>query len=786
MPDTADIFVSAYVDNESERDAAMKLLRDPVEYQGVVEGYATKEVIAELTKRQVVCTIQKGEAAPAEDPLGRRSKYNDPDLHDRLMELDMRAEDMSADTREMAAPAGAMASAEETSQPMPFKLKLQGPIRPQWREELQKNGAEIVSYQRGMYRALIDPQKVDAVRALPFVKEVADYDLSDSVSSSVLLSIEKKKEREDNELLADAGAPEPETFDVMVHREDDLPRVVDYIKSRADAEYVEQSSNAVRFRAVADSVVVATVAKMPEVARVVQTAQPTLYMDRARALVGVMKVNQAAPPKQWTGKGEVVAVLDSGIDATHPDLKGQFHTAPISFRGCSVVDNIGHGTHVAGIIAGTGKKSDGAICGVAPDAKLVIVGMVNDAEVPQIPLDIGELLDVAVKAGAKIINASWGRRLGSAYDSGSRSVDKFIAEHPDVLLLVAAGNEGEAPKGTYKFGSIGAPATAKNVLTVGASITDRNDINGTWGTFRPSLFPVANAKDDPVSGDPDKVAGISSRGPTDYDSIKPDVIAPGTYILAPRAKNFKQKLEWKPGPDKDYVYVGGTSMATPVVSGLAAVLRQYLREERNAANPSAALLKAILISATKPVPQRTDPAIQKIGFPDFEQGFGRIDISSIIPDVANPSPRRLLFADVANDSADALESRAPVGGARKSTRTYKLKIAAGAKAPLVVTLAWTDPPGNDLQNNLQLDLRGQGDILLIGNANHVFMKDPDFGDLSPNGVVLDKRNNVEQIRVDAAEPGEYLIRVSAFNTVLPPQGYALAVVGSVEGDLATG
>jgi serine protease AprX len=224
-------------------------------------------------------------------------------------------------------------------------------------------------------------------------------------------------------------------------------------------------------------------------------------------------------------------------------------------------------------------------------------------------------------------------------------------------------------------------------------------------------------------------------------------------------------------------------MAAPVVSGVAAVVRQYLRQERKVENPSAALLKAVLISATRPVPQRIDDAIKKIGFPDFDQGFGRIDISAIIPDVANPSPRRLVFADVANTSQDALESRAPVGGARKSTRVYKVTVAAGAKAPLVATLAWTDPPGNDLQNNLQLDVRGPADLFVIGNANHIFMKDPDFNDVAPNGVVLDKRNNVEQIRIDAAEPGEYLIRVSAHNTVLPPQGYALAVVGCVEGDL---
>jgi hypothetical protein len=498
MASTGDIFVSAYVDDEQERAAARELLRDPVEYEGVVEGYATREAIAQLTKQRVVCTIQKGEAPASEDPLGRRSKYNDPDLQDRLMELDQRAEapQPAESPLESFGPADAMA-APAPPEPRPYKVTLAGPIRAQWREELKSNGAEVAGYNRGMYRMFIDPLQLDAVRALPFVKDVADFGVSDSVSSSVLLTIEKKKERDEGtlELLGASDAePQREMFDILVHRDEDLPRVAAFLEGRADAELVEKSSSAVRIRAAADSVAVATVAKMPEVRRVVHTELPMLYVDHARAIVGVMKVNAAMPPKKWDGTGEIVAVLDSGIDATHPDFEGQLHVDPISFRNCSVVDNVGHGTHVAGIIAGSGKQSDGQICGMAPGAKLVVVGMVNDSDVPQIPLDIGELLDVAVKAGAKIINASWGRRLGSSYDSGSRSVDKFISEHPDVLVVVAAGNEGEAPKGTYKFSSIGAPATAKNVLTVGASVTDRNDIHMTWGEFRPSLFPAALAK----------------------------------------------------------------------------------------------------------------------------------------------------------------------------------------------------------------------------------------------------------------------------------------------------
>ena len=779
----ADAFVSAYFDNDDERKAAMQLLRDPVEYEGVIEGYATEEAIAALTKRQLVVTIQSEEEAPYETPLQSRTKYNDTELQDRLLELKQRAQVVPPPAPvldESLGPADAMA-APAPPPPQPYKVTLAGPIRPDWRDALQSLGAEISDYHRGTYRIYIDPFEIDALRKLPFVKSADEYTVDDTVSSSVLLSIEKKKKDEEEGALAGDVEAERETFDVIVHREGDLAHVVDYIKSRKDAEYVEQSSNAVRFRAAADSVVVATVANMPEVKRMVNTLRPALYVDHAREIVGLAKVNQAIPPKQWTGSGEIVAVLDSGIDATHPDFDGQFAVPPISFRGCSVDDTYGHGTHVAGIIGGTGKKSNGKICGVAPGAKLVVVGMVDDLRVPQIPLDVGELLKVAVDANAKIINASWGRRLGSTYDSGSHSVDKFIYENPEVLVVVAAGNESTAPTGTYEFKSIGAPATAKNVLTVGASNTDR-DIPLTWGVFRGQSFPEKAAADDPVAVDPQFVAGISSRGPTDFDSIKPDVLAPGTFILSTRAAQLAGGLEWKSPnnikPDDGYVFIGGTSMAAPVVSGLAAVLRQFLREERNTPKPSAALMKAILISATRPVPQRKDDVMKEIGFPDFDQGFGRIDLSLIVSG-------KLVFTDVANDSKLALESRAKTGSLRTSLRTYKVNVAAGAAAPLVLTLAWTDRPGRDVQNQLQLDIRGPADLFQIGNAKHVFLKNPLFNTKAPNGVVLDKRNNVQQIRIDAAAPGEYTIHVAAQNTVLPPQGYALAVVGNIDGDLAS-
>ncbi len=230
-------------------------------------------------------------------------------------------------------------------------------------------------------------------------------------------------------------------------------------------------------------------------------------------------------------------------------------------------------------------------------------------------------------------------------------------------------------------------------------------------------------------------------------------------------------------------------MAAPFVAGSAAVLRQFLREERQMASPSAALLKAILIAATRRLPSLRGPGDRVVGFPDFDQGFGRLDLSCVLPSIATPKNQKLLLVDVANNSAQALESRMPIGNPRQSFRTYRFQIAppagagppAGAASPdsadLCLVLVWTDVSGNGLQNTLSLTLRKPDGNSVLGNPEQFFHRD-EFDD-SP----YDKRNNVQQIRIPKPDAGDYLIRIGAQNTVAPPQGYALCVCGPISSDL---
>ncbi|MFG1674426.1 S8 family serine peptidase [Micromonospora sp. NPDC049282] len=286
-------------------------------------------------------------------------------------------------------------------------------------------------------------------------------------------------------------------------------------------------------------------------------------------------LRQVAAPQAWdagyTGKGTRVAVLDTGIDATHPDLAGRVaekkdFTADDGDAG----DHHGHGTHVAATIAGTGAASNGARRGVAPDARLV-VGKVLD--------DQGEGTDSQVIAGmewaasrADVVNMSLGGWESSdGTDPMSLALDA-LSTRTGALFVVAAGNSGPL------YGTVSAPGAASSALTVGA-----------------------------VDGD-DVLADFSSRGPlVDSGAAKPELVAPGVDIAAARAAGTTLGRPL----DARYVFASGTSMAAPHVAGAAAVLAQR--------HPgwSGERLKAALTGATTPV---TD------GDP-YTSGSGRLDVA---------------------------------------------------------------------------------------------------------------------------------------------------------------
>ncbi len=285
-------------------------------------------------------------------------------------------------------------------------------------------------------------------------------------------------------------------------------------------------------------------------------------------------VPQTGAPKAWqlgyTGKGVQVAVLDSGVDRDHPDLKGAV-VAERDFIGSpsGADDRFGHGTHVASTITGSGAASNGRYKGMAPDATLLNGKVLND-EGSGTESSVIAGMEWAADQGARIANMSIGSSFATdGTDPVSLALNRITAQK-GTLFVVAAGNNGPYEE------SITSPGSADAALTVGAV--------GSTGT----------------------TAEFSSRGPrvTDF-ALKPDLAAPGVGIVAARAGgSFPEEPV-----GASYARMSGTSMATPHVAGGAALLAQ-LRPTWKAAE-----LKAMLVGSAKP----------KAGEGVFDQGAGQLD-----------------------------------------------------------------------------------------------------------------------------------------------------------------
>ncbi|SFO58286.1 Subtilase family protein [Mesorhizobium sp. NFR06] len=649
----------------------------------------------------------------------------------------------------------------------PMRLALNGSLTTERRQTLEDLGVRLLNFRKAYYQVEVPPSVREAVKALPFVASLRAYDLLDSVSSDLLRALADHD---------DAGRPPTlATYDALTHHAEDTGRLSSRLKAMPGVTFVAASVDAVRFCAVGSDALLARVATLPQVRMLTPVRAARLAVDHIRPLCGVAAAGGEVP---LMGEGQIIAILDSGI-TDHPDFKGRIKSK-IGFDGCDPEDIYGHGLHVAGIAAGSGAASGGVLRGIAPAAELVVIGMRRDNGELALPLDLGDLLRVAVDNGARIINCSWGTPVGAVYDSAALSVDRFVCAHPDVLVVFAAGNKGDARSGTHSLWTVGSPATAKNALAVGASGTDRINIDKTWNVYDSNLFanPAGAARMTPAI---DEVALLSSAGPTDTRGIKPDLTAPGVWVLAPRLAGGPLPYEPFDAYGGQYGYLHGTSMAAPVVAGAAAILRQHLLA--SGPPPSAALMRALLISATRPMPALDHPAAPPIGYPDFDQGFGRLDLATLLPVSGSPSGRTIMFDDVPNDDPRrALTSGVRPGDNGRSLRRYSFTAKPGAVDQMRITLAWTDAPGADVQNDLQLLVTTPSNKQIVGNPDHKLDRifgPPDAGD----PFISDRHNTVEQVRIPSPEAGEYRVRVWARNTVYPPQGYALAICGELTGTL---
>jgi serine protease AprX len=292
-------------------------------------------------------------------------------------------------------------------------------------------------------------------------------------------------------------------------------------------------------------------------------------LDRSVPHIGVPPIWNAG----YLGTGVKIAIVDTGLDPDHPDFAGRVVTGA-SFVGGDYRDENGHGTHVTSIAAGTGDAQGGKYRGVAPGASIYVARSLDKYGGGSMSTVMAGV-EWSVDQGVDVINLSLGGT-GSSDGSDALSMTCNAAVAQGIVVCIAAGNAGPSSR------TIGSPGAAADVITVGA--TDRND----------------------------GVARFSSRGPTADGRTKPDICFPGTDIVAARASNTSMG---QPLNDR-YTASSGTSMATPHMAGLAALLLQA------APDLTPAQVKTVLMDTALNLGQ--DPNTQGAGRAQAEQAFHAI------------------------------------------------------------------------------------------------------------------------------------------------------------------
>ncbi|MBE9568759.1 MAG: S8 family serine peptidase [Proteobacteria bacterium] len=675
-----------------------------------------------------------------------------------------------------------------------YLVQFIGPVKKQWLSEVTRAGGKLQSPASGFsYVVRANESSLKKITTLPFVRWSGHLCHSDRIAQSVMKYAKRK--------LNETGAELPRTLV--------LPGL--YIVDFFDSESMKKAAKEVKalgfeilesdkparlmtLRATTGSVAkrIRELSAVHGVRNIREHSLKRTSNDLSPRLMGATQILDSNNGLGLDGAGEVVAICDTGIDtgdtsSIHPDFKGRIskiNSYPIKRFYSPYINNpggddgaadydSGHGTHVTGSVLGDGTASDGLdgiegpIRGLAYKAKLVFQAVEQEMQwknaayyqsigrylLSGIPSDIQTLFKDAYDNKARIHSNSWGGGDPGVYDTQSEQLDRFVWEHKDFCVLVAAGNDGSDNDGDGRINpmSVTSPATAKNCICVGACENERPNFNGNrYGNWWPDDYPVAPYKDDPMANNPDQVVAFSSRGPTTDGRIRPDVLAPGTFILSTRSTMIaNNNTAWAAFPaSRKYFHMGGTSMATPLAAGAATLVRQYLRRDANIAKPSAALIKAVLIAGARRL-----PGIAGTGtLADNDQGFGKIDLQAVL---APRNSASMEFLDI----TDGLETG--------EIWSRELMISS-TEIPLRLVLAYSDYPGENLVNNLNLIVTSPDGTRYSGNSSV-------DGDLT-----MDATNNVEAIQVNEPALGSWRVEVVASNVPESAQDFALVVIAALD------
>ena len=670
-----------------------------------------------------------------------------------------------------------------------YIIQFTGPVQESWKEELKAKGVKFFGYlPENSFMVKMTGASAEQVKGAPNVRWVGVYQPAYKISKKVMARISAGP-------LSTLGV---KNYDVKVFDGEDLTPIKDGIESMGGMVEVVADNEGLNGKLLRVEVVetkVEDISRMTEVEWVEEYVPPTIQNDVAvgPSLMNVTPVwTDATNP--LTGTGQVVAVMDTGLDTgntatIHPAFAGTAGNGQAKVKQAfgyarpgDWTDPNGHGTHTSGSV--TGKPVSGySVKGMAYNAQLVFQSVLPPDGTPGLlipDLNSTGFAD-AYNAGARVHSDSWGSAVSGDYTTTCVSADTYIWNHKDFVAVFSAGNEGTDgdSNGLVDLGSIGSPGTAKNVVTVGASENYRPTITPTFGGWWPSDFPVAPIFGDTMANNPNGMVAFSSRGPCKDGRRKPDVVAPGSWVLSTKSTLAPDSAYWgKPSAagypasyDTYFRFDGGTSMACPLTAGTCALIRQFYTDVKGVGAPSAALIKATLISGARDMTpgQYGAGATQDVsGWPDNSQGWGRVNLDdSVFPN----TPSGVAYVDASPGVS--------TGAAANHTFTVN-----NTTVPVRVTLAWSDYPGStsattQLVNDLDLKVTAPDGTIYHGNLFTGGYSNPNPAEIPDT---YDGLENVEvvQIPASALTSGTLAVNVKGYNV---PQGgsqpYAVVVRGGV-------
>lgn len=691
-----------------------------------------------------------------------------------------------------------------------YIVQFQGPIEQAWRDAVARENAEILEYIPDFaYKVRMNPGQARQVEQLAGVIWVGVFQPAFKLDPA----------------LARGGQ---RIYTVTVERGADVGQTLAALR-QAGVGVVYQGGR--QLQALADGAQVEAVAQVTDVAWIEEFHMIQKHNDGARAIIGANDA-QNGTPRNYNGSTQIAAVADTGIGGgtaatAHRDIPAGRVQAVFNWPGVTdscfqtIVNDgaqdvdSGHGTHVAGSVLSDGDDVGGFGIGIAPAAKLVFqatenwvvtsnlcktfYGYQNDYYLTGLNNLYG-LFQEAYNAGARVHANSWGSDVAGDYTANSVTADDFIWDFPQMLITFSAGNAGADANadGVVDNDSIGSPATAKNVLTVGASENERSDNypcdtsltytsrdttyqNGQTcssmgdvnllGTPRQRWGFTANPiADDLTAGNQEQMAAFSSRGPTDDGRIKPDVVAPGTWILSTYSDLYQEGYDAGTNPQNGasqsdgwglprnpfYKYFGGTSMSNPIAAGGAVVVRDFYQKAYGL-SASAALVKATLINSAVDMQDENNDGADDNDYPipNNHEGWGRLNINA-----------------ATDGTAKFVERTA--GLTTNGSASWTANVSSAG--PLRITVVWSDFASTasatiNLVNDLDLEVTGPGGTPLY--RGNVFS-----GGWSQTGGSADRRNVVENVYIGSAAAGDWTITVKGFNVPNGPQPFALVVRGA--------